>query len=82
MADTFKCWISADGICLLCLGDEHDNFYTLPREIVRLGPWRGGHSGKIEGLRLHFQLLLKEQGFVVLRDALTLDNKQSARGLQ
>src|SRR5207244_1345308 len=42
------------------------SFDDLPHCIRKLGPWQGLTGGEANSLRLHYQLQMAEQGFVVV----------------
>jgi hypothetical protein len=41
-------------------------FYSLPHQILHLGPWMGSKRGEVDRLPLHHRLTLLEQGFVLV----------------
>ncbi len=47
--------------------NRHDTFYSvMPICIRHLGPWETMGRGELDDLRLHYRLMIIEQGFVVL----------------
>jgi hypothetical protein len=55
--------VNDNRIQVICRRGE---FYSLPHQILHLGPWTGGKEGHIERLRPHYRALLAEQGFVLV----------------
>jgi hypothetical protein len=60
----YKVWRLRDNLLHVMCFDGH--FDELPDRIRHLGPWVGARSGAVENLKLHYRLLLAEQGFVVI----------------
>ena len=61
----YEVWRSRDNFLHVMCFDER--FDQLPDRIRHLGPWTGARRGEVQNLKLHYRLLLAEQGFVLLR---------------
>ncbi len=43
-----------------------DDFNRVPQPLRALGPWQGYSDGDLEKLKLHYRMMLNEQGFAVI----------------
>ena len=43
-----------------------DDFNRVPQPLRALGPWQGSSGGDFARLKLHYRIMLDEQGFAVV----------------